>query len=206
MQPAEPDSLWAALSDARPLDDRTLWGAEASVSLGDLVDGSSLGGALESLRDRSVLLAARDQLTAALALIELDGIASRVVLCPPDLAIEHLPCVAATVGVDAQVSDGAADVQAPGGATFATCTPKIAPGACDRTARHRTEWILLTSGTTGRPKLVAHTLSSLTAPIIGGARPAVPPGGAAVYATPPHRGPPIFLPAPPGGGPVGRAC
>jgi len=206
MQPAEPDSLWAALSDARPLDDRTLWGAEASVSLGDLVDGSSLGGALESLRDRSVLLAARDQLTAALALIELDGIASRVVLCPPDLAIEHLPCVAATAGVDAQVSDGAADVQAPGVATFATCTPKIAPGACDRTARHRTEWILLTSGTTGRPKLVAHTLSSLTAPIIGGARPAVPPVWATFYDIRRYGGLQIFLRALLGGGSMVLSC
>src|SRR5207247_293364 len=78
-------SLWSALNGAGPLSDRALWGAEASVSLGDLVDGGSLGGRLDELRDRSVLVATRDQLTAALAPIELDGLASRLVLCPPDL-------------------------------------------------------------------------------------------------------------------------
>src|SRR5207237_6055382 len=45
----------------------------------------------------------------------------------------------------------------------------IAPCASDRAVRRQTDWILLTSGTTGRPKLVAHTLSSLAAPITGGA-------------------------------------
>jgi acyl-CoA synthetase (AMP-forming)/AMP-acid ligase II len=195
----EPDSLWAGLSDT-PLHDRTLWGAEASVALGDLVDGSALGGALERLRDRSVLLATRDQLTAALALIELDGTASRVVLCPPDLAAEHVPYVAATAGVDAQVSDDATEIQAPGVARIATCTPKTAPGACDRTARRRTEWILLTSGTTGRPKLVAHTLSSLAAPITGGARPAVPAVWATFYDIRRYGGLQIFLRALLGGG------
>jgi acyl-CoA synthetase (AMP-forming)/AMP-acid ligase II len=199
MPSAEPDSLWAALSDT-PLDDRPLWGAGASVVLGDLVDGSALGGALESLRDRSVLLATRDQLTAALALIELDGVASRVVLCPPDLAIQHLPHVAATADVDAQVSDEANGVQAPGVTTFATCSPKVAPGVCDRAARRRTEWILLTSGTTGRPKLVAHTLSSLAAPITGGERPAVPAVWATFYDIRRYGGLQIFLRALLGGG------
>ena len=42
------------------------------------------------LAGRSVLLPPRP-LTAALALIELDGIARRLVLCPPDLAAAHLP-------------------------------------------------------------------------------------------------------------------
>src|SRR5204862_198054 len=68
---------------------------------------------------------------------------------------------------------------APGVATRVACTATIAPVASDRVARRQTEWILLTSGTTGRPKLVAHTLSSLAAPIIGGA--GVP--TAAVWAT-----------------------
>ena len=76
-----------------------------SVPLRDLAWGSSLGGRLEELRGRSVLVATRDQLTAALALIELDGIARRLVLCPPDLPRELLPYLAATARVDAIVSD-----------------------------------------------------------------------------------------------------
>ena len=61
-----------------------------SVPLRDLAWGSSLGGRLKELRGRSVLVATRDQLTAALALIELDGIARRMVLCPGDLARDRL--------------------------------------------------------------------------------------------------------------------
>src|SRR5204862_1979007 len=67
-------SLWSSSSAAGHLADRALWGAEASVTLGELVRGSSLGGRLEELRGRSVLIATSDQLTAALALVELDGV------------------------------------------------------------------------------------------------------------------------------------
>jgi hypothetical protein len=54
-----------------------LHGTHAVVNLADLAHGSSLGGRLEELRDRTVILAARNQLTAALAMIELDGVARR---------------------------------------------------------------------------------------------------------------------------------
>ena len=161
-------SLWSSLSAAGHLSERALWGADASVTLGDLVRGSSLSGRLELLRGRSVLVATRDQLTAALALIELDAVARRLVLCPPDLPAEHLPFVAATAAVDALVSDRTApDAGPPGVGTVVTCTPRIAPAAPERTGRYQTEWVLLTSGTTGRPKMVVHTLSSLSGAMRG---------------------------------------
>src|SRR5213596_779431 len=100
-------SLWSSSSAAGHLADRALWGAEASVTLGELVRGSSLGGRLEELRGRSVLIATSDQLTAALALVELDGVARRLVLGPPDLPSEHLSHIVTTAAVDALVSDGA---------------------------------------------------------------------------------------------------
>src|SRR5213593_559833 len=89
---------------------RFLWGATASVCLGDLLDGTSLGGRAAELAGRSVLIATRDQFAAALALIELDGLARRLVICTPDLCTpdlpsEHLPAVVANAGVDAIVSD-----------------------------------------------------------------------------------------------------
>src|ERR1700710_2181228 len=40
-----------------------------------------------------VLLRASDQLFAALGLIELDGVAARIVIAPPDLKPEHLASV-----------------------------------------------------------------------------------------------------------------
>jgi acyl-CoA synthetase (AMP-forming)/AMP-acid ligase II len=45
------------------------------------------------------------------------------------------------------------------------CKPELVPRASELSARHRTEWVMLTSGTTGMPKMVVHSLSSLTAAI-----------------------------------------
>jgi acyl-coenzyme A synthetase/AMP-(fatty) acid ligase len=155
-----------ALSAAKHRPDRFLRGAEASASLAALVQGSSLGGRRDELRGRSVLLAARDQLLAALALIELDGIARRIVLCPPDLPAGHIRSVIATAAVDAVVSDRAAPApDIPSAGCFVTCSPTITPAHPQRRGCYQTEWILLTSGTTGLPKLVVHNLSSLAAPI-----------------------------------------
>jgi acyl-coenzyme A synthetase/AMP-(fatty) acid ligase len=158
-----PQSDRPSLSDAlvigghRPK--RFLWGTDASVCLSELYGGSSLGDRLEELRGRSVFLAAKDQLTAALALIELDRIARRLVLCPPDLPVEHIPSVMATAAADAIVSDRVpSELGAPNIRCFITCSPSIEPASPRPSGDHQTEWILLTSGTTGMPKLVVHTL------------------------------------------------
>src|SRR6266446_6047061 len=177
MPPREGRSLWAAVRAAGALAERALWGAEASVRLGELERGSSLGGRLEELRGRSVLVATGDQLTAALALVELDGIARRLVLCPPDVASEHVAFVIATAAVDALVCDRATpEATARSVGSVVACSPRIAATDSERNGQLETEWILLTSGTTGRPKLVVHTLASLAGAIKGDgalARPAV---------------------------------
>jgi acyl-coenzyme A synthetase/AMP-(fatty) acid ligase len=163
MSRREPTSLWQRLSEAGPLAERSLRGAEASVNLAALARGSSLGAPLDELRGTSVLIAVRDQLPAALALIELDGVARRIVLCPPDLAAEHLPAVIATAEVDVVVGDRGAVRTG----RFVSCSPNVAPAHRIRRASERTEWVLLTSGTTGVPKLVAHTLCTLTGAMSG---------------------------------------
>jgi len=165
MPAADEGALWTSLSAAGRLPDRALWGAEASVTLGDLVHGSSLAGRLDELRGRSVLIATTDQLTAALALIELDGVARRLVLCPPDLPVDDLPFVVATAEIDALVSDRPAPAALPGVPLAVPCRASLAPATCERTGRHPTEWILLTSGTSGRPKMVVHQLVSLAGAI-----------------------------------------
>jgi acyl-coenzyme A synthetase/AMP-(fatty) acid ligase len=168
MPQSEAGSLWALLSAAGRLSDRVLWGADANVILGDLAQGSSLGGRIAELHGRSVLVATRDQLTAALAFIELDGIARRIVLCPPDLPQEHILIVMATAAVDAVVSDRELpEAGTPSVGPFVTCSPRITPAVPERSGGYQTEWILLTSGTTGLPKMVVHTLSSLTGAIQG---------------------------------------
>jgi acyl-CoA synthetase (AMP-forming)/AMP-acid ligase II len=162
-------SLWNGLSATGNLSGRFLSGADATLTFGDLFRGSCLGARAEELRGRSVLIVTTDQLTAALVLIELDGIARRLVLCPSELPFEHLPFVVDLAAADAIVSD----VATPGLEIFSvgcliTCSPKIVPANYDRSVPRQTEWILLTSGTTGLPKLVVHTLASLAGAIQNG--------------------------------------
>src|SRR5262245_54012806 len=105
MPQGESGPLRDSLGHASTCSGRYLWGAAASVRLSDLVDGSGLDCRLADLQGRSVLIATADQLTTAVALIELDGVARRLTLCPPDLAPEHLASVIANSQVDAIVTD-----------------------------------------------------------------------------------------------------
>ena len=135
-----------------------------------LLKGSSFGRRLGDFQGRSVLVAPRDQLTAALAMIELDGIARRLVICPSDVPPDHLRAIVATAEVDAIVSDcGTPDPEALGIPLHIRCSTALAAQDEFPAASRRTEWVLLTSGTTGVPKLVAHDVASLTAPIKAGA-------------------------------------
>jgi len=144
---------------------RFFLGESRNVAFADLLGGTSLGGRLNELAGRSVLLATRDQLAAALALVELDGVARRMVLCPPDVAAGHLPEIAANAEVDAIVSDrDPADFATLGIPLHVGAAPVVEPAAPLAGGR-RTEWLLLTSGTTGAPKLVRHDVASLSAPI-----------------------------------------
>jgi acyl-coenzyme A synthetase/AMP-(fatty) acid ligase len=154
-------SLASALSTQGELAGRFVFGLEASIALYDLVAGSALNGQGHELCGRSVLIATQSQLAAAAALLELDGVARRIILCPPDLPLEHLPFVVKTTRADAIVSDRAATgLETPGVKSFIHSDGKIVPGN-RATAQFETEWILLTSGTTGVPKLVVHTLATL---------------------------------------------
>ncbi len=142
--------------------------------------GTSLGGRLADLTGRSVLVATASQLTAALALIELDGRARRIAILPPDVEADHLPALIAAAEIDAVVVDGGSPHHAALDLPVrVACAPAIVPIEQTPPARWRSEWVLLTSGTTGVPKMVVHDLAGLTAAIAARS----PADGAAVWGT-----------------------
>lgn len=151
--------------------DCRLFDVGTSVAFGRLARGSGLAGDIARLDGRSVLVHTADQLTAAIALIELDGIASRLIICPPDLSTDQLPHVAVAAGVDAVVTTPGADCLLPGIDLQIACRSSIEPAEHLPPRRCSTEWVLLTSGTTGAPKMVVHTLAGLTGAIERSPRP-----------------------------------
>jgi acyl-coenzyme A synthetase/AMP-(fatty) acid ligase len=144
---------------------RFLWSATASVCLADVLHGTTLDVRLEELAGRSILIATRDQLAAALALVELDGIARRLVVCTPDVSAEYLPSIIASAEVDVVVSDGHLDQAVREVPLRTRGGVKITPTDDGEVERCATEWVLLTSGTTGAPRMLAHSLAGLTAAI-----------------------------------------
>jgi acyl-coenzyme A synthetase/AMP-(fatty) acid ligase len=162
-------ALHPALTQLGNLSSSHVFGAEATVSWSHLLEGSALDGRGDELHGRSVLLATHDQLTCLWALMESDGVASRVVLYPPDLSMEHLSYVTKAAAVDVLASDRIQAGQVfPGVRYFIPCYRNISSLTYTRSAPVQTEWILLTSGTTGPPKLVVHTLASLAGAIAPG--------------------------------------
>jgi acyl-coenzyme A synthetase/AMP-(fatty) acid ligase len=146
--------------------DQCLFDRAGQVRVADLTSATSLRGGAGDLRGRSVLIATASQLTSALALIELDGVARRLTVLPPDVDRAHLPALIAEADIDAVVFDGGAPEE-----VFShipvriECAPSLVPMEENRFDEVRTEWVLLTSGTTGVPKMVVHSLAGLTAAI-----------------------------------------
>jgi acyl-CoA synthetase (AMP-forming)/AMP-acid ligase II len=152
----------------------------AALRMCELARGTSLGGRLPALAGRSVLLATASQLTSALALIELEGLARRIVILPPDADPAHLAAVMATAGVEAAVIDeGTPDQRAFDGLALVACSPLIEPLAEALPASVHTEWVMLTSGTTGVPKMVRHDLATLMSALVAPS----PADGADVWGT-----------------------
>ena len=160
-------SLKGRITDAAP--ERFIWDRAARVGVNQFARGTGLGGRLAELKGRSVVVATSSQLTTALALIELDGVARRLTILPPDT--DHLAAVIACAEADAVVTDASTtDHSALDLPLRVVCAPAIVPAEQLSLPNVPTEWVLLTSGTSGVPKMAVHSLASLIAPIGAGQR------------------------------------
>ena len=153
-------SLWQSLKKSGDSPAGAFHAPSGTVELRALEHGTTING-LERLRGRNVMLATRTQLASALALIELDGIARRVVLCTPDLNPEQFSSATATAEADAIVLDAESPFSASPLEKFIASKTPSGDGNWSREAVQDSEWILLTSGTTGLPKLVLHSFDTL---------------------------------------------
>ena len=147
------------------------------MPLAGLLAGSADAPSGETVAGRSVLVATSGQLAAARAMVALDGSAARLVLAPPGLPPEHL----ARIVADAEIDVAVTDAESP----YAAALPSVphldvdAVGAAATAGPSPTEWVLATSGTTGAPKLVVHSLEGLA----GGINVAASPEPGTVWST-----------------------
>jgi acyl-coenzyme A synthetase/AMP-(fatty) acid ligase len=163
MLPGDTKSLRDRLVHRADRADQYLHTIRSSFLLNDLSKGSSLSTPRSELYGLSVLVASRDQLTAALTMIELDGCARRITILPPDVETDHIGAVMAAAAIDAVVIDRDSPCAPLDLAVRVVSTSSIVSNEQAELVPLRTEWVLLTSGTVGIPKIILHDLASLTA-------------------------------------------
>jgi acyl-coenzyme A synthetase/AMP-(fatty) acid ligase len=151
----------------------------ADVSFAELARRGPLAPHLGELAGRCVIVAASSQFAAAQAMIDLDGLAARMVLAPPDITPSQLAQAARLAGAHAIVFDRGPPAGTPESLERIAFDPytRFDRGPAD--PPRRTQWVMFTSGTSGAPKLVRHDLTGL----IGAIRPARASPAAAVWST-----------------------
>jgi acyl-coenzyme A synthetase/AMP-(fatty) acid ligase len=147
---------------------RTISDARQAVSLSNILAQTCLGDRGPALSGCTVLLAVADQLISALVMIELDGVVQRMLLCPPDFNADYLRALMEDADVDAVVTDRPESSEYAGKFIVTACLP--VPSGVEMQNERITEWLMLTSGTSGVPKIVSHSLEGLTGAIVADAQ------------------------------------
>jgi acyl-coenzyme A synthetase/AMP-(fatty) acid ligase len=136
-----------------------------TIPLDGFASLSPFGAERENLAGRSVALYVGDMAKAAAALIDLDGLARRILLCPPGWDAAKLQSAATLAEADALAFDEAANTPALSVDVRVPVRLPLQPSGAFKQTPIETEWILPTSGTSGPPKLAVHTLATLVGAI-----------------------------------------
>jgi acyl-CoA synthetase (AMP-forming)/AMP-acid ligase II len=144
---------------------RAITDARHRISLTNIRKRSCLIGSSRELSGRSVLIATSGQLLSALVMIELDGVARRMLLQPPDMDPNRIKALLADAEIDAIVTDQPLHRWMLGPYLVVGAVLPERPAVGWKTER-ATEWLMLTSGTSGLPKIVRHTFDGLAGAII----------------------------------------
>ncbi len=164
MSSRPPDTLRRALRAAGLGEQSRLDDGASAIPLATAAAATPFGSARAALKGKSVLLAVETQLEAALALIDLDGWARRIVLLPPDIKEHQLPAIIRDAAAEAIVCSCHERYAGQGLPLHIMSAARLEP-VRDHEQPHATEWLMLTSGTTGDPKLAIHSLAGLTGAI-----------------------------------------
>ena len=135
------------------------------LALADFASLSPFGPNRDRFAGRSVLLHVMDMAKAAAALIDLDGLARRILLCPPGWDAYSIARCAALIEADAFAYDEGNPAAALVVDVALPVRLPMAPRGAFEAPRIETEWVLPTSGTSGPPKLAVHTLTTLVGAI-----------------------------------------
>ena len=184
-----PDLRGRAISDSRH-----------ELTLSESSQNSCVAGGVSQLSGRSVLLATSGQLLSALAMIEIDGVARRMLLCPPDVNPDYFESLINEAEIDAIVTDQPQCwAEARVDAVLTVHFPQ--PTSVRSKTERATQWLMLTSGTSGAPKIVSHTLDGLCGAIhVDGSTHGAAPVWSTFYDIRRYGGLQIFLRAVVGGG------
>src|SRR3984893_15995097 len=133
------------------LKDRTISDARQVVTLTNILAETCLFGRPGQLAGSAVLLAVAEQLISAIAMTELDGVARRMLLCPPDLNPDHIQALIEDADIEAIVTD---EPRRWADAGVYLIVGAHLPERAKVTVKNEraTEWLMLTSGTSGVPK------------------------------------------------------
>jgi acyl-coenzyme A synthetase/AMP-(fatty) acid ligase len=129
---------------------------EQSIVAGDLISPAVKD---ETFVSKSVLIATPKLKEAIHSIAKLDGCVKSIGFCPHTFSDHELDQLAEQGGFDAMLSDGAGPV--PRFSDYDSLAGFLFDSS-DECGPQNTSWVMTTSGTTGTPKLVSHSLKTLT--------------------------------------------